>query len=465
MRFAMISVAVVALTVCGCIHTRPCPVPVITVEAKEAEPAGRAPDSAVADAIEPTPAPATRAPAIPQAREVARVRFAAVGDVISHGDVLRSAEAADVLGVDGKSVNHEGFSALLEEVSADLAGHDLAFANLETPIAPDSGARSVPFMFNAPPALVEALQATGFNLLSFANNHVYDQRRAGLDESLRRLDATGVTYAGAGRSCAEARRAKLVERKGIRVAFLATSRLYNQRLNRKPDEPCAAEFDEPAVLAEVAAARKAGADWVVLSIHWGAEYHTAPAPSDVELAHRLLEGGVDVILGHHPHVLQPVEIYRAADGRLGLIAYSLGNFLSNQSRFYVHGVQPAKMGNPRDGTILRFSVRRVDYGQGQVRTELADVSVQPLWTRNNALDRQRDGSLPVIIRPVADDRSAALIQTCLACLKDPKARVELMRRLRVVTERRAIAAGILGEDLLRDPIVPEKKPCGAGAVD
>ncbi len=463
MRIATISAAVMALVCCGCVHTRPCPCPAVT-PAIRPEPAGEAPGPVAASAAAPTPAP-TPAPVLPQAREVARVQFAAVGDVISHGDVLRSAEAADALGVDGKSVNHAGFSALLEEVRPDLAGHDLTFANLETPIAPDSGGRSVPFMFNAPPALVEALQAAGVNLLSFANNHVYDQRRAGLDESLRLLDATGVTYAGAGRTCADARRAKRVERNGIRMAFLATSTLYNQRLNRKADEACASEFDEAVVLAEVAAARKAGAEWVVLSIHWGDEYHTAPATETVELAHRLLEGGVDVILGHHPHVLQPVEIYRAADGRLGLVAYSLGNFLSNQSRFYVHGVQPAKMGNPRDGAILRFSVVRMDYGQGQVRTELADVSVQPLWTRNNALDRQRDADLPVIIRPEADDRSAAEIQARLACAKDPGGRVELMRRLRVVTERRAIAAGILGEDLLRDPIAPEKPTCAKPATD
>jgi hypothetical protein len=95
-------------------------------------------------------------------------------------------------------------------------------------------------------------------------------------------------------------------------------------------------------------------DFLVVSIHWGTEYAPAPRPEDVETAHKMLDAGASVIVGHHPHVLQPVETYRTQDGRNTVIFYSLGNFLSNQSRTYVDGLMPDKDGDPRDEMIGLF---------------------------------------------------------------------------------------------------------------
>ena len=115
--------------------------------------------------------------------------------------------------------------------------------------------------------------------------------------------------------------------------------------------------DEAQVLAAIKAAR-AQCDFLVVSIHWGIEYAPAPRPEDVDLAHKMLDAGASVIVGHHPHVLQPVETYRTADGRNTVIFYSLGNFLSNQSRNYVDGLMPDKDGDPRDEMIGLFSAVR-----------------------------------------------------------------------------------------------------------
>lgn len=389
----------------------------------------------------------------PQTPEViARVRFVATGDVISHGDVLRSASDANIRDSSGTSLNHGGFDELFSEIRDDFKDIDLGFANLETPVAPKSGAKTVPFMFNAPPSLLYALKSLGISMVSFANNHVYDQKRPGLVETLKNLRKAGLTFAGSGDTCAQAQAAKFIEVKGVKIAFLASSMLYNQRLNTAPGKPCASEFRKESVLKEVKKARKDGADLVILSLHWGKEYHTSPPEENVEMAHSLLDGGVDVLLGHHPHVLEPVEVYKASDGRVCIVAYSLGNFLSNQSRYYVHGLQPAKVGNTRDGVLLRFSAVKKAYGKNLTRVELADLTVQPIWSMNNALEYRKDRNMPRIIRPVADDRAAARIQGRLKCARDSKLRIALLKKLKLYLDRRKIAGEILGEDLLGEPV-------------
>lgn len=411
-----------------------------------APPRGEAP-LAASSRPAPTGAPAPLpAPAGP--RTLGAVSIAAVGDVLMHGAVKDAAAAADRQGPDGRSVNHAGYATLFEGVRADLSAADLGFANLETPIAARPPHAARPFVFNAPAALLPALKDAGVDVVSFANNHVYDQGATGFAQTLEALDEAGLPYLGAGATCEAASRARAFEVQGVKVAFLGTTRLYNDLPRRKADEPCSFAFDEAAVLREARAARDAGADFVVLSVHWGVEYVTTPRQEEVELAHRLLDGGVDVILGHHPHVLQPVEVYEAADGRVTAVAYSLGNFISNQSRTYAFGVHPERVGNTRDGALLKFRAVKRAYPSGAVRTELADLSVEPLWTDNNALARARDGKLPAEIRVVSTSREAAAIRAQLAGAPPPPRAAELERRLLLLETRRRIAGTILGEDLL-----------------
>jgi poly-gamma-glutamate synthesis protein (capsule biosynthesis protein) len=176
------------------------------------------------------------------------------------------------------------------------------------------------------------------------------------------------------------------------------------------------------------------------------------------LAHRLLEGGVDVILGHHPHVLMPVEVFLTKDGRTTLVAYSLGNFIANQSRFYVHRSHPAKMGNTRDGVVLKFSVVKRDYGQQQQKIEIEDLSIQPLWTDNNALQRQQDNRLSVCIRVVVNETEIEKARQQLEVSTDPKERIQLKKRIELLKDRMSISSGILGEDLLSSTKEPTSDP-------
>lgn len=395
----------------------------------------------------------------PVVRELASARIAAVGDTMMHGMVQRSAEDADVV-VEGASTNHGGYDVLWASVVPRLAQADLAFTNLETPVAPKTGTGTRSMVFNAPPVVVDSLIAAGFDVVSAANNHSYDQGRKGLVETIDQYAARpGLTMIGAGATCADAGKARIVTANEIPIAWIGSTGLYNNDLNAKPEEACVATMDAAKVLAEAAAARAQGAELVIVSVHWGVEYQTAPEAAHVELAHALVEGGVDVILGHHPHVLQPIEVIEAADGRTGLVVYSMGNFVSNQSAWYRPGLHGVAAGNPRDGLMVRFRVVRKAYGRGKdpvVRTELADLEAIPLWTTNNTHTRR--GQEDVLIRVVATGDRIAELEAALAAATAPDDVVELSKELAELQKRWDQVSGIVGSGLV--PL--RKPPPGAG---
>ncbi len=394
----------------------------------------------------------------PGVRTTARVTIGAVGDVLMHGAVVDA--AADHRTPD----NDEGYAWLWSPVADLLADADLTFANLETPVAPRAGQATRSFVFNAGPPVVRALQHAGIDLLSVANNHIFDQGRAGFEETVARLDAMGMGYVGAGPAEREAG-PRTFEVNGLRIAFLGYSRFFNQSGNecptptRRAAKTClkASELDPDRAVADVRAAA-AAADAVVVSLHWGDEYRTQPRRADVALAHRLADAGALLVLGHHPHVLQPIELYMRPDGSTALIAYSLGNFISNQSRLYVQGVTPERVATARDGAILRVEIARRDYGRGVSRIELGSAGWLPLWTQNDTTDagRRAAGRRPSI-RVVSVDRALAEVRAELAALPEPVPAaqqgryVSLRRAEELYVARRAAIAAALGEDLEIEP--------------
>jgi poly-gamma-glutamate synthesis protein (capsule biosynthesis protein) len=392
----------------------------------------------------------------PPVRVLARATVGAVGDVLMHEAVKRSAETH------GRGAADAGYAWLYAPVADLLAAPDLTFANLETPVAPAAGAGTREYVFNAPPEAVLALRDAGVDVVSVANNHAFDQGRAGFEETLRRVEAGGLRAVGAGPSD-RAAGPVVVSVNGLSVALLGWAHFFNQDGNAcppaKPGAPAclqAAQLDRARAVDAVRAAA-AQADAVVVSLHWGVEYETQPRAEDVELAHALADAGALVVLGHHPHVLQPVELYRRADGRTAVIAYSLGNFVSNQSRKYVHGVTPEKVAQTRDGLLLRVALARRDYGRGVVRVEVDGADALPLWTDNDTaeLDPKAEPGRRPAIRVVAVDRALADVRAELARFPDPvpadaQARwIALRRREALLASRRAAVGAIVGDDLLR----------------
>ena len=356
----------------------------------------------------------------PYPHDLAQVSFAVAGDVIPHEAVKAAAAAAG----DGE----QGWAALLSDTAEVFEGADFGFVNLETPVAPENSHGTKAFLFDAPVALPEALKASGIKIVSFANNHVMDQGWAGFTESRGHLKEAGLLFAGTSDDAATAWQPVITEANGIKVGWLGMTRWLNG--NRNPDKdgqphvnfyPYPGESngapgaDEATVLAAVKAAREQ-CDLLVVSVHWGIEYATAPRPEDVDLAHKMLEAGASVIVGGHPHVLQPIETYQTQDGRDTVIFYSMGNFLSNQSRSYVEGLNPDSNGEPRDEMIGLFSAVKRDYGPAGGRVELGHVGVLPVWEDNNRNGLASGVEKKQVIKPVLIDREIPALEARLDAL-------------------------------------------------
>ncbi len=357
-------------------------------------------------------------------QEISRVTFALAGDVIPHQAVVESAEAAqsEIAKSGAAPSDHAGWDALFVNVADIFRGVDYGFVNLETPVAPQHSIGSKPFQFDAPLALLEALKASGVKIVSFANNHVMDQNWAGFDETLDHLREQGLLFVGSGANATDAWKPLILEKNGIRIGWIGMTRWLNGRRNPDKDsDPHVAFFpysgesggapgmDEAGVLDTIRAAR-AQCDLLLVSIHWGIEYSPAPRPEDVEIAHKMLEAGAAAVIGHHPHVLQPIETYVTQDNRKAVIFFSLGNFLSNQSATYVQGLMPDKTGEPRDEMIVKFSVVKRDYGPAGIHVELSDVGIIPVWEENNRLAVQKGEAKAPFIHPVLIDREIPKLQ-------------------------------------------------------
>ncbi len=405
----------------------------------------------------------------PYPHDLAQVTFAVGGDVIPHEAVRAAAAAA----APTDPTHTDGWGALLSDV-ADVFEHaDFGFVNLETPVAPAHSKGSKPFMFDAPVALLDGLKASGIKIVSFANNHVMDQGWPGFTETREHLREKGLLFAGSGDTAAQTFQPVITEANGIKVGWLGMTRWLNGNRNPdKDDQPHSNFFpypgesggapgaDEATVLAAVKQARTQ-CDFLVVSIHWGIEYAPAPRPEDIDIAHKMLEAGASVVVGHHPHVLQPIETYKTQDGRNTVIFYSLGNFLSNQSRTYVDGLMPDKEGDPRDEMIAQFAAIRRDYGPAGIRVELGHVGVLPVWEENNRNEIASGRTKIPNIRPILMDREIPKLQTQLDDLnkqaaaglnEDQKKQfIELTNRLKLLTDRRAQILARAGDEYITDP--------------
>ena len=398
-------------------------------------------------------------------REISRITFIAAGDVIPHQPVVQAAAAHKL------DSNHDGWDALFGEVADVFQSADYGFVNLETPVAPAHSHGSKPFMFDAPVALLDALKASGVKIVSFANNHVMDQGWAGFTETREHLRAEGLEFAGTGDTAQDSWKPVILEKNGIKVGVLGMTRWLNGNKNpEKDDQPHVNFFpypndsggapglDEAQVIDAVKAAR-AQCDFLVLSIHWGIEYAPAPRPEDVEMAHKLMDAGASVLVGHHPHVLQPVETYFTSDGRNTVIFYSLGNFLSNQSRSFIDGLMPDKDGEPRESLMVRFAAVQKDYGPAGKRVELGSVGIWPAWQENNRNEIARGKEKIPFIHPALLDREIAPLAPEVEALEkrtdlsatEKQQFMEATSRLKALQHQRELILARTGDEFVLDP--------------
>jgi len=217
-----------------------------------------------------------------------------------------------------------GASYPFGEVEPVLRSTDLLVGNLESPFLSDTtgvAPAEKTYTFAVPPGIVETLTAGGFDLVGLANNHILDYGQAGLFETWDVLDSAGIAHVGTGRTKEEAHRHVTIEREGRRVAFLAYSHTFPEEFWATADQPGTAHASDAGLAREVVRA-DAEADLVVVMFHWGGEMLEVPREYQRILARIAIDNGADLVIGHHPHTIQPLEWYRG-----GLIAYSLGNFV------------------------------------------------------------------------------------------------------------------------------------------
>ena len=270
------------------------------------------------------------------------------------GDVTLGYAFEDLIGD-----NHQwAFNNMPEYQQADLA-----MVNLEGTLTNvDTEYPGKQFHFKADPEAVEVLTHGGVDIVNLANNHAMDYQADGLQETLATLDAAGIHYVGAGEDIMEARRPEIIEVKGQQIAYFG---YYAADYHSAEKGVAGTNYALEERIAEDIKAIRDRVDWIIINFHWGEELSNYPQQWQSQLAHFTIDQGADVVVGHHPHVLQGAEIYKGRP-----IAYSLGNFIFG--------------GNSRsdyDTAVLKVSVR-----EKQMKVEFLPVEVrkyQPVVVSGN----------------------------------------------------------------------------------
>jgi hypothetical protein len=206
-----------------------------------------------------------------------------------------------------------------------LTGADVAIANLENP-APDAFRfHDSGTVFSADPAYLAGLAKAGIDFVSLGNNHIRDAGARGILDTIENLDAVGIAHSGAGANLAAARTPALIEARGTTVAILGYDTIAGGYF-AGPDRAGSAPLTADNVHADVAAARAAGADLVIVFPHWGTEYDPTPFAGQRKLAETAIDAGADMVIGNHAHWAAGIETYRGKP-----IWYALGNFVFDQS--------------------------------------------------------------------------------------------------------------------------------------
>ncbi|MGA1053547.1 MAG: CapA family protein [Ilumatobacteraceae bacterium] len=285
------------------------------------------------------------------------------------------------------------FTPMFEHIEPLVSSVDLAICHMETPIAPPGERYSTHPRYGVPAEVIDALAASGFDHCSTASNHTFDRGMPAFDATIARFAQVGITQEGMAATPEEAA-ASLLDVDGTVIGHLSYS--YGWDAGSRPaDEPWrAALIDPDRIIADATAARDAGAEFVVASLHWGNSGSPVASTSQREIANRLAESGVvDLVVGHHAHVVQPVE-------RIGdmWVAYGLGNLISNLP-------VPDSFWGPetQDGALLTVEIDRT----GSTPTITA-VEVFPTWVDKSAGWIIRD-----VLRSISDGEATSSIDTSL----------------------------------------------------
>lgn len=321
------------------------------------------------------PDSATQTPQI----DTTEISLLFAGDVMGHMPQINSAYDS--------STGTYDFNPVFEPVKPLISKADIALANLETTLAgkPYSGYPQ----FSAPDSLATALKNAGFDILVTANNHCLDRGKEGMERTISALDSFRILHTGTfiDDTARKYQYPLYLITKGIKLAFLNCTYGTNGIPVRHPN--IVNFIDTVQLKSDIQKAKEASADYIVVTIHWGIEYERKENAGQRVIANFLLKNGADMVIGSHPHVVQP--IYKYADqqdsSQYKIVVYSLGNYVSNQRDRYKDG-----------GIMFNATLQKTD------KIRLKDFSYTPVWVFKGNIDNK----LQYRIIPVQDTTSTAI---------------------------------------------------------
>jgi len=251
-----------------------------------------------------------------------------------------------------------------------IKGADLAIANFENPAPNRFRWHTKGTVFSADPGIIDGLVNAGIDYVSLANNHIGDAGQAGILQTIRNVEKRGLSYSGAGKNAADARRPAMLEVNGTTVAILAYDAIARYYF-ADADSPGSSPLSAKRVAADIKGARAAGADIVIVFPHWGTEYKKDPFSAQQALAHQIIDAGADMIIGNHAHWAAAMEVYEGKP-----IWYALGNFVFDQT-----WSEPTM-----EGITLELSFQGSELAQVRIRPHIILDKAQP-----NFLDPAGDG--------------------------------------------------------------------------
>lgn len=293
-------------------------------------------------------------------KEDITINMSAIGDIMCHNSQYKDAY---------KNGRYD-FSYVFEDIKPYIENADVSIGNLETTFAgKEKGYNSYP-NFNTPEALAEDLKELGIDVLSTANNHSLDTGYKGIESTIDYLDTVGISHTGTYKSIESQNEILIKEINGLKIAFLAYTYGTNGIALPSGREYCINLIDKDLIKRQLDLAKEGNPDIICVNMHWGEEYQARPNNEQLDLEKFLFENGVDIILGSHPHVLQPMEVkeFTMPDGNKKNVftIYSLGNFMSGQDKK-----------NTRNSIILNMDIIK-ESESGKLRFE--KVNYIPIYT-------------------------------------------------------------------------------------
>jgi len=335
------------------------------------------------------------------------ISFAFTGDVLTHTPLIEQAQRTAI--AKGSTAEYD-FTPMFEDVKQFVQSADLAMCHLETPIAPDGEELSAFPFFGVPKEVVTAIANAGFDRCSTASNHTYDRGLDGIDATVNALLENGVDQSGMARTPDEIE-PRIVEVKGVRLCFLSYTFSYNGLTLPEGQEWRSAVINPDRILRDAQRARQLGSETTIVSMHWGNEKESQANSMQTGIAETLTASGfVDLIVGHHAHVVQPIEQVNGV-----WVMYGLGDVLSNlptDERW------PA---NSQDAVIATIKLTKRPSG----KISFDRPQVMPTWV---------------------DKRNGWVIRDVLTMLSDPKTDYGTARELELSLGR---TTRVLGDFIAR----------------